>query len=149
MSDTCDFDRLVIPRLATRSFIEAGGHAFEVAGGDDGGQCPFCPTTSFQQPVGEERAGAELGNCDVDGADAGVEVAVSVAIAGVGARLAGGGVVRAADLVGLGGQNLVDEALQHLAHQVRGCLGEQVVEVGGRVDMMGAGGHRGVPFEDM
>ena len=111
ISDTWDFDRLVIPRLATRSFIEAGGHAFEVTGGDDGGQCPFRPATAFQQPVGEERAGAELGNGDVDGADAGVEVTVAVTVASVGAELAGGGVVRAADLVGLGGQDLVDEAL--------------------------------------
>lgn len=96
----------MIPRLATRSFIEAGGDALEIAGCDDGAQCPFGAAAAFQQPVGEERAGTEFGNGDVDGADAGVEVAVSVAVAGVGARLTGGGVVRAADLVGLGGQDL-------------------------------------------
>jgi hypothetical protein len=134
------------PQAGDQVIHPAGGHTLEIAGRDDGAQSWFGPASSFQQPVREQRAGAEFGYGDVDGADAGVEVAVSVAIAGVGARLAGGGVVHAADLVGLGGQNLVDEALQHLAHEIRGGLGEQVVEVGGRVDMMGAGGHRGVPF---
>ena len=124
MSETCDFERLLIPRVATRSFILRVDTPFQVAGGDHGGQGTFGPGAPFQQPVREERAGSEFGHGDVDGADPGVEVAVAVAVSDVGASITGGGVVGAADLVGLGREDLVDEALQHLSHQVRGGLGQ-------------------------
>ena len=55
----------------------------------------------------------------------------------------------AADLVCLGRENLVNKALEHLSHQIWGCLSEQFVQVGSWVDRMGASGHRGFPFEEM
>lgn len=76
----------------------------------------------------------------------GIEVAVAVAVAGVVPVLGDSGVVSVADLVGLGGQDLVDEALGHLAHEVRGCLSEQFVKVGGGVDRIRASDHRRCPF---
>lgn len=53
---------------------------------------------------------------------------MAVAVSVVGAGVADGGVVRPADAVCLGGEDLVDEVLQHLAHQFRGCLGEQFIK---------------------
>lgn len=137
------------PQAGDQVVHPAGGHAFEVAGGNDGGQYPLGAAAAFQQSVGKERTGAELGNDDIDDVDTGIEVAVTVTVASVGARLGDGGLVHAEDLVGLGGQDLVDEALQHLTHQVRVSLGQQFVEIGRRVDMMRTRGHRGVPFDDM
>ena len=52
----------------------------------------------------------------------------------------------AADLVCLGRENLVNKALEHLSHQICGCLSEQFVQVGSWVDRMRTSGHRGYPF---
>ena len=54
-----------------------------------------------------------------------------------------------ADGVSLGGEDLVDKALQHLPHQIRGCLGQQIIQIGCRVDRMRCSGHRYVPFGEM
>ena len=48
-----------------------------------------------------------------------------------------------------GGEDLVDKPLQHLPHQVRGGLGEQIIQVVCRVDRMWCSGHRHVPFGEM
>lgn len=93
---------------------------------------------------------AKLGDFHVDGAHASVQVAVAVSVSVVGAGVADGGVVSPADAVCLGGEDLVDEVLQHLPHQIRRSLGEQFIKVGGGVDMIGSSGHRGYfPFEEM
>ncbi|STC65505.1 Uncharacterised protein [Corynebacterium diphtheriae] len=87
-------------------------------------------------------AGAQLGHRDIHGVDSGVEVPMAGPIAGVHPVLRDGGILCAADLIGLGvGEDLVNEALEHLAHEIWGCLGEQFVKVGRRVDRIGASGH--------
>ena len=55
----------------------------------------------------------------------------------------------AANGVGLGGEDLVDKPLQHLAHQIRGGLGEQIIQIGCRVDRIRCSGHRHRPFGEM
>lgn len=83
-------------------------------------------------------------NSHVNGAYPGVQLAVAVAVASVGAGLRNGGVVCAAHTVSLGGENVVDEITKHLSHQIWGGLGEQFFEIRGRVDMMRVSGHRGL-----
>ena len=92
---------------------------------------------------------AQFRYCDIDRADTGVKVAVAVPIAVVDAFGGGNAVFGAADGVGLGGEDLVDKPLQHLAHQVRGGLSEQIIQVGCRVDRMWCSGHRHMPFGEM
>jgi hypothetical protein len=60
-----------------------GGDAQQVAGGDHGGQRPLRAAAALEQPVGEVGPRAQLGNRDVEGAGAGVELPGPVAIAGV------------------------------------------------------------------
>ncbi|MGX0630432.1 hypothetical protein ACUW8P_001542 [Corynebacterium afermentans] len=92
---------------------------------------------------------AQLRHCHIDGADTGVEVAVAVPVAVVDPLGGSNAVFGAADGVGLGGEDLVDKPLQHLAHQIRGGLGEQTIQIGCRVDRMRCSGHRHVPFGEM
>lgn len=48
MSLTCDFDKLVMPSVATRSFILRVETPFKVAGGDHGGQGALCAGASLE-----------------------------------------------------------------------------------------------------
>ena len=98
---------------------------------------------------GKNACVAQFRHCHVDRADTGVEVAVAVPVAVVDPLGGGDAVFGAADGVGLGGEDLVDKPLQHLPHQVRGGLGEQIIQVGCRVDRMRCSGHRHVPFGEM
>ncbi len=74
---------------------------------------------------------------------------MAVPVAVVDALGGGDAVFGATDGVSLGGEDLVDEPLQHLPHQIWGGLGEQIVQVGCRVDRMWRSGHRHVPFGEM
>lgn len=73
---------------------------------------------AFQQPFREVGALPQLGDLHVDGAGAGVEVAVPVAVATVHPVVADRAVAGATDLVGVGGHQLVDERAEHLPQQV-------------------------------
>jgi hypothetical protein len=73
---------------------------------------------AFEQPVREVGAGAQLGDRDVHRADPGVEVPVPVTVAHVDPLRAPGTVLGAADRVGLGTHQRVDEDAQQLAQQV-------------------------------
>ena len=55
----------------------------------------------------------------------------------------------AADGVSLDGEDLVDKPLRHLAHQIRRWVGEQIIQIGCRVDRMRCSGHRHRPFGEM
>lgn len=55
----------------------------------------------------------------------------------------------AADGVSLGGEELVDKPLQHLAHQFKGSLSEQFVQIGCRVGKMRCRGYRHELFGEM
>lgn len=104
--DAQGFDQLVHP---------AGGHAGEVAVGDDGDQRGLGALAALEQPFREVGALLELGDGDVDRADTGVQLAVPVAVAlrhPVGAGLAPFG---AADGVCVRGQQRVDHRLQQAA----------------------------------
>ena len=70
---------------------------------------------------------AQLRHCHIDCADTGVKVAVAVPVAVVDPLGGGDAVFGAADGVGLGGEDLVDKPLQHLAHQIRRGLSEQII----------------------
>src|SRR5687768_3616913 len=74
---------------------------------------------------------------------AGVEVALSVAVAAVGPLRAGGAVLRATDRVSLRGKQRVDEVLQQLTQQIGARSGQLLLEQTSRVDT-GTDGHRGV-----
>jgi len=91
----------------------------------------------------------QLRYCHIDRADTGVELAVAVPVAVVDPLFRSHAVFSAADGVGLGGEDLVDKPLQHLPHQIRGGLSEQIIQVRCRVDRMRCSGHRHVPFGEM
>ena len=119
----------------------AGGDTGEVAVRDDCDQSRFGAFAPLEQPLGEVGAGAELGDGDVDRADAGVEVAVTVAVALSGPVRAGSAVLGADNSVRVRGQQGVDHVLQQAAHQIRGRFGQGFTEQAVRVDNMGSG-HR-------
>src|SRR5699024_9487745 len=102
----------------------AGGDTGEVAVRHDGDQGRFGAFAALEQPLGKVGAGAELGHSHVDGAHAGIEVAVAVAVALGGPLGAGPAILRAGDGVGVGGQQIVDDPLEHGAHQIRGRFTE-------------------------
>ena len=74
-----------------------------------------------------KRAVAQCRHRDVERADTGVKVAVAIPVAVVDPLGGGNPVFDAADGVILGGEDLVDKPLQHLAHQIRRGLGEQII----------------------
>jgi hypothetical protein len=119
----------------------------QVAGGDHGGQRPLRPAAALQQPVREVGPGPQLGDRHVQGAGAGVEVPMPVAVAHVGPLAGPGAVLRAADRVCLSRHEGVDERGQHLAQQVRTGLGQLLVQEVGRVDTARSG-HRVVLLKD-
>ena len=77
----------------------AGRDPEQVAGRHHRRQGLLGPLPPLQQPVRIQRPGAELGNRDIEGADAGVEIAVTVAVAGVDPLVAAFAVAGAADRV--------------------------------------------------
>ena len=118
-------DRLVQRRAHPRHL--AGAHAVDAYGlrhalhlpsghavghhlGDRGDDRAVRARVALDQVLGEVAAGAQLRDPEVDGADAGGELALAVAISPV-AGLAG--------LVGLGVHDLVDERLGHDPDQLR------------------------------
>src|SRR5699024_3606810 len=119
----------------------AGGDTGEVAVRDDRDQGRFGAFGPLEQPSGEVGAVAELGDGDVDRADAGVEVAMAVAVALRRTTSAGPAVLGADDRVRVRGEQGVDHVLQQAAHQIRGCLGQGFTEQAGRVDNVRCG-HR-------
>ena len=98
---------------------------------------------------GKNACVAQLRHCHIDCADTGVEVAVAVPVAVVDPLGGSDAVFGAADGVGLGGEDLVDKPLQHLPHQIRGGLGEQIIQVRCRVDRMRGSGYRRMSFGEM
>jgi len=119
----------------------AGTHSGEVAVGHNGDQRGLGALASFHEPLWEIGALAELRDRNIDGADAGVEVAVPVAVAlrdTVGAGFAPFGTD---DGVCVGGQQGVDHGLQEISHQIWRRVAEGFRKYGLRVDNMWSG-HR-------
>ena len=58
ISETCDFERLLIPNDATRSFILRVETPLRWQVASERGQGPFGAGAPFQQPVREEGTGA-------------------------------------------------------------------------------------------
>ena len=85
---------------------------------------------------GKNAGVAQLRHCHIDRADTGVKVAVAVPVAVVDPLRGGDAVFGAADGVGLGREDLIDRPLQHLPHQVRGGLGEQIVDKDGNISVV-------------
>ena len=92
---------------------------------------------------------AQFRHRHVDRADTGVKVAVAIPVAVVDPLGGYNSVFGAADGVSLGGEDLVDKPLQHLAHQIRRRLGQQIIQIGCRVDRIRCSGHRHRPFGEM
>ncbi len=92
---------------------------------------------------------AQLRYRHIDRADPGVEVSVTVPVTVVDPLSRSDAVFSPADGISLGGEDLVDKPLQHLTHQIRGSLCQQIVQIGCRVDRMRSSGHRYVPFGEM
>lgn len=78
--------------------------------------------------LAEKGALAQLGDRDVDGSDAGVQIAVAVAVALRDPARCGAAVLGADHGVGVRGQQGVDHRLQQRAHQIRTRLGERFAE---------------------
>jgi hypothetical protein len=121
-----------------------GRDAQEVAGRHHRGQCTLGSLAALKQPLGEVGALPQLGDRDVEGPGASVEIAVAVAVAAVHPLVGHGAVLGAAYRVGLGRQQGIDEGLQQLAQQIGTGLGELFFEQTGRVDT-GPDGHRWCP----
>ena len=102
----------------------AGGDPGEVAVGHDGDQGRLGPLAALQKPLREIRTRAQLRDRDVDGAHAGVQRSVAVAVAVVSALSRAGVPLGPAHGVGVRGQQGVDHGLQQLAHQIRRCISQ-------------------------
>ena len=100
------------------------GDTGEIAVRDDRDQGGLGALAALEKPLGEVGAGAELGDSDVDRADAGVEIAVAVAVALRNPVAAGAAVLRAGNGVRVRGEQGVDHVLEQAAHQIRGCFGQ-------------------------
>jgi hypothetical protein len=100
---------------------------------------------AFEQPVREIRAGPQLGDRQVQCAGAGVEAALPIAVAGVGALGTALAVAGPAQGVGFGAHQGVDEQGEHLAQHVRAGGGESVGQHSGQVDIVNSG-HRVIPL---
>ena len=118
-----------------------GRDAQQVAGRHHAGQRPLGPPAPLQQPLRVQAALAQRRDRDIHSPDAGVQVAVSVAVAGVDPLAGAFAVAGPAHRVGLSRQQRVDERGQQIPHQVRARLRELLVQEAGRVDT-GYSGHR-------
>ena len=116
MRETWGLGQPVDAELLDELVHAAGADPCEVAVGDDGDKRRLRALAPLEEPFGEVRAGAELGDGHVDRASTGVQGAVTVAVAGIGAVLSSGAVISAADSVCLSGQDVVDDVTEHLAH---------------------------------
>jgi len=97
------------------------------------------PFTAFEQPVGEVRGSAQLGDGHVNRADPGAGVPVPIAIALNPALGAGLTVLGTAHRIGLGAQQGVDHRLQQATHQVWRGLRKSLAEKTLRADNMRSG----------
>ena len=129
------------PEGVDEFFHPSGRDAEQVAGGHHRGQGSFGAFAPLQQPIREVRAGPQLGNGHVEGADAGIEVAVPVAVANVDPFVGALAVVGAAQGIGLGAHQGMYEHRQQLAQQVGAGAGESVFDKPAEVDIVGIG-HR-------
>ena len=130
------------PRLRQRADAQgayqlvhtSGAGSCQVGVGEHRDQRGLGPFAALEQPVGEVRAGTQLGNSHVNGPDPGVQV--PVAVAGALGPVLGAGltVLGAAHRVGVGRQQDVDHGLQQTAHQVRGGLSQSLVKDSSRAD---------------
>ena len=118
----------------------------EVAVGDNGDQRRFRPLAPLEQPLREVGSLAELGNRDVHGADAGVQIAVAVPVALSRPARIGAAVLGTDYRVGISRQQGVDDRLQQAAHQIGTGLSQSFAEQASRVDNVRSG-HRDAPFE--
>lgn len=89
-----------------------GGDPGEVAVGHPGDQRGLRALAALQEPLGEAGALAQLGDRDVDGPDAGVQVAGAVTVALGEAARDRAPVLGTDDRVGIGRQQRVDHGLQ-------------------------------------
>ena len=120
----------------------AGRHPGEVAVRDHRDQSGFGAFAALKQPLREVGPRTQLGDGDIDGADAGVQGPVAVAVALNQPARRGLSPFGAAHQIGVSREEGVDHVLQELAHHVRGCFGQQVAQHVGGVDNMRSG-HRG------
>lgn len=74
---------------------------------------------------------------DVDRADPGVEVMVTVSVALCRTFRTGPAVLRANDGIRVRGEQGVDHVLEQAAHQIRGRFGQGFTEQAGRTDNVG------------
>jgi hypothetical protein len=121
------------------------GDTEEVAGRHHADQCRFGTLPALEQPVGEVRAGAELGDRDVDRADPGIQLAVPVAVSGVHPLRIGLAVIGATHRVRVSGEQRVDHRGQQRAQQIRRRVGQALLQQGGRVENVRSG-HRDGSF---
>lgn len=112
----------------------SGADSCQVGVGEHRDQCGLGPFAALEQPVGEVRAGTQLGNSHVNGPDPGVQVPVAVAVVLGPVLGAGLTVLGAAHRVDVGRQQGVDHGLQQTAHQVRGGLSQSLVKDSSRAD---------------
>jgi hypothetical protein len=124
----------------------AGAHPGQITVRHHRDQRRLGPLAPLEQPLGEVRPGAQLGDRDVDRADPGVQVAVPVAVALRGPVRAALAPLGTDHRVGVGGQQRVDHRLQQVAHEVRGGFRQGLAKQAGRVDNVRCG-HRDAPFE--
>ena len=113
----------------------------QVGVGDHRDQRGLGPFAALEQPVGEVRASAQLGDSHVNRADPGVQVPVPIAIALNPALGAGLTVLGTAHRISLSAQQGVDHRLQQATHQVWRGLRKSLAKKTLRVDNMRSG-HR-------
>lgn len=65
---------------------------------------------------GKEGTTAQLRDGYADRAHLGIELLVTVAVAGISSSIGHGGVISTADAISLGREDLIDEISKHLAH---------------------------------
>ncbi len=131
----------VDPQLTHEFVHAASGHASEVAVRDHRDQGGLGTLAAFKEPLGEVGPAAQLRDRDVHGPDAGIEVAVAVAVALRRARRAGASVLGSDHGIGIRGKQRVDHGLQQAAHHVRAGFGQGFTQKAGRVDNVWCG-HR-------
>jgi len=137
--DAQGFDQFVHP---------ARGHAGKVAVSDHGDQGSLGALAALQEPVREVGASAQFRDRELDRAGAGVQSAVTVAIALRGPPRSGLAVLGADHRVGIRRQQRVQHGLQQAAHHVRRRFSKQLAKNVGRVDNMRSG-HRDGPSREL
>lgn len=103
---SCDFDRPVIPSVWT-NVHPMGGQPRQVALRDHRVQGLLGTLKTLQQSLGEAGALAQLRDRHIQGADAGVEVAVAITVTGVEPLFGTNAVLRPAHRVGVAGNSVL------------------------------------------